>query len=442
MQRKGNTANDYFQNAISLMQSTPPHYLAASCVLRFLYERIDEAERPKLARLLVQCGVALHDNTLMLYTEKLPAGESTPQVQLARFMTNSAIHEHKKIECLAEAATQPAFSLPPGRSWDECIVVCAGGEQLLKQLFCNLKSLEVLWVGKSQKPPVVVAHAAEICAAEVGRFSYAFPTMDLTFFDLAESTLVMESHLTPQSLRGFQIKLAAIVAIPAKRMLLMDADLFWLIDPCHIIDSCKTQHVVAHLFSDFWHFVRKRHEKTSSTSFLYSLYDVDFDRQEFESGVVYVDRENTYRSVAMMRHMLLNYDYYSSLTFGDKDLYYLALKTQQANMTISEVPKMLGCVHDDLFHSQSMLQSFNGHPSHIHTTLHPIGDDDFCIPTHLCNRGEDIHFVQRTLKNRTVGTVACDIQAASSLEHPNLYERVYLSAQKDLGEYINILNRC
>ena len=328
--------------------------------------------------------------------------------------------------------------------------MCAGGDKLLQQLYCNLKSLELFQYEGSyfettlQNIPIVVAHADEINEAEIERFRSTFSKLNLEFFNIAESALVLESRLTASLLRGFQIKLAALVAIPARRVLMMDADLLWIKDPRHIIAKCKVCGVHAHLFRDFWHFVDRRHEKSSSTSFLYSLHGIDYDLSEFESGVVFFDREHTYGSVAMLRHMVLNYEYYFSLTFGDKDLFYLALKTQKANVTISEIPKMLGCVYDEgregrdtnVFYSQSMIQSFDGRPSHIHTTLHPIGDEGFDVPTHLCEDGKQIKFVQRKIDNKVVGTVACDMTHASILDVPNIYNHIYNCALRDKDTYL------
>ena len=91
--------------------------------------------------------------------------------------------------------------------------------------------------------------------------------MKLEFFNVAESALVLESRLTASLLRGFQIKLAALVAIPAHRVLMMDADLLRVKDPCHIITKYKSSGIHAHLFRDFWHFVERRHEKSSRHHF-------------------------------------------------------------------------------------------------------------------------------------------------------------------------------
>ena len=85
------TANDYVQFALSLMQSTPPQYLAASCIFRFLHQNISESEKPKLAKFLVQCGIALHDASLMNYVSQIPNNDMTQQAQLARFMLNTVV---------------------------------------------------------------------------------------------------------------------------------------------------------------------------------------------------------------------------------------------------------------------------------------------------------------------------------------------------------------
>jgi hypothetical protein len=155
--------------------------------------------------------------------------------------------------------------------------VCAGGDKLLQQLHCNLKSLELFHYQECsnlQHIPIVVAHADEIKQDEMERFRSTFSRLNLEFFNIAESALVLESRLTASLLRGFQIKLAALVAIPARRVLMMDADLLWVRNPRYIIASCKASGVHADLFRDFWHFVDRRHEKSSSTSFLYSLHEI------------------------------------------------------------------------------------------------------------------------------------------------------------------------
>lgn len=425
------SANACVKCGLELMQATPPNYVAAANLLRLLYPMLEASDRPKVARILVQCGVALHDRTLMEYVGGVSELEPNHlQVSLARLLLQDDLHAHMKNACLREVEAQPAFYLPAG-SWEQCIVVCAGGQKLLKQLYCNLKSLEVF--ESARNIPIVVVHAAEVPEGQAQRLQNSFPMLDLNFFDLTHTLLVMESELTAESLRGFQIKMAALVAIPARRVLLMDADLLWIQSPTNIIDTCREQNVDAHLFADFWHFLNRRHEKTSSTSFLYQQYGVDFDRLEFESGAVYFDREQCYKSIAMLRHMTIHHDYYFSLTFGDKDLYYLTLAVQGRRVTVSPLPQMLGNVRDEKFYSQSMLQSFNGSASHIHTTLHPLGDADLMVPDSLCADGSKIHFVQRVMSDgRNVCTVACDTELAAALPTPNIFSHVYLCALRDL----------
>jgi hypothetical protein len=386
----------------------------------------------------------------MNYISEIPPNDITQQAQLARFMLNTALHEQHRDACVSEADHQPTFS-STSYTWDDVILVCAGGEKLLQQLYCNLKSLELFQYKECshwctlQEIPIVVAHADEINERDVAKFRSTFSKLKLEFFNVAGSPLVLESRLTASSLRGFQIKLAALVAIPARRVLMMDADLLWVKDPRHIITKCKSSGVHAHLFRDFWHFVERRHEKSSSTSFLYSLHGLDYNISEFESGVVFFDREHAYKCIAMLRYMVINYEYYFSLAFGDKDLFYLALRSaQNANVSISEIPEMLGCVYDEhrsgrdtcVFYSQSMIQSFDGVPSHIHTTLHPIGDEGFDIPTHICNDGKNIQFVHRKIGTKMVGTVACDMIHASKIEVPNIYDHIYVCAIRDKNTYL------
>jgi hypothetical protein len=81
-----------------------------------------------------------------------------------------------------------------------------------------------------------------------------------------------------------------------------------------------------------------------------------------------------------------------------------------------------------------MLQSFNSKSSHIHTTLHPIGDDGFDIPTHICDDAFKIRFVQRTIKNKVVHTVGCDQADIKVLETPNIYRHLYACALRDYSK--------
>lgn len=432
------TANEFLQVGVNFMKSKPPQYLAASCVFRYLYQIVSsQTDRSTISGYLVRCGIELHDTSLINHVQQMSLNDTSRDIQLARFMSNTNLHEKMRDACRLEAVRQIDFQATD-ETLDDVILVCAGGEKLMRQLYCNLKSLEVFqyddtqW-GSLQNITIVVAHANEVTKSEIFKFKSSFKTLSIEFLDLCESELVTESNLTADKLKGFQIKLAALVAIRARRVLLMDCDILWVQDPRYIIANCKRNVLHAHLFCDFWHFVEHRHEKSASTSFLYSLHGIDYNISEFESGVLYFDREKAWKSVAILKHMVVNYEYYFSFTYGDKDLYYISLKSQSAKISISEKPKMLGCVNQDSnkFHSQSMLQSFNSKPSHIHTTLHPIGDDGFDIPTHICDDAYKMCFVQRTIKNTVVNTIGCDQEDTTVLDTPNIYKHIYACALRD-----------
>ena len=91
---------------------------------------------------LAQCGIALHDASLMNYVSEIPMNDMTQQAQLARFMLNTKLHEQQRDGCITEAEHQPEFR-STSCTWDDAILVCAGGDKLLQQLHCNLKSLEI-----------------------------------------------------------------------------------------------------------------------------------------------------------------------------------------------------------------------------------------------------------------------------------------------------------
>ena len=107
----------------------------------------------------------------------------------------------------------------------------------------------------------------------------------------------------------------------------------------------------------------------------------------------------------------------------------MAAKKTGANVKVnSRLPMMLGNVLDGEFTSQSMVQLVENGPSHIHMTLHPISDDNVKVPTHLCEDSNHIHFVQRRINNKNVGTVACEVENSIELNPINIYSKTYTSA--------------
>ena len=426
------TPNGVLQYAIQLMQEGM--YFGASCVLRLLHENLPKPERKKTASLLAQCGMALRSSELMSY-----ATESQMEVLQKRtaLMQDTTLHEAMKAQLDEARVASPAAWF--AADTETSIAVCAGGKTLMAQLWCNLHSLKHVGC----KLPVQVFHAAEVDEDEQATFIRVFePHFPVSFVDLSKSVLCTEQAMTPEKLRGFQIKLAALCMTTAQRVLLMDADILWLSDPSRLMDECMCTYD-ALIFSDIWHFENKKHERTSTTTLLYDIHRLSSGIQEWESGVVYLDRAQLWPTISILHHICIKYDYYFSLAFGDKDLYHIALATCGAKChPRMPVPRILGCLRDAAegsseFISHSMLQQTIDRPSHVHMTLHPISDPESAnIPTHICD-AQSIKFVTRTIQQKTVGTIACDCDDAQQLCSSDrvAIQNVYTAARAMLLEY-------
>ena len=413
-------ANSLLRHARELMNSNL--HFAASCVLRILHNTVDEKSKPITGKLLVHCGIQTnHHDLIRNYIQFVDEGSHIQNVSrlLLSHDTHTSVKERVD-RILHDDTTTLEYK------YDTCGLVCAGGTKLLLQLWCNLKSLQRVGF----KYPVMVCHANEVDAATEARFKAAF-RLQLVFVDLHKEFSLFDDA---RELHGFQIKLAAISCVQARRVLMFDADILWLHTPEVLIRDAKHD---AHFFSDFWHFHSKPHERSATTCFLYNLFGVESNIQEFESGVVYMNRERCESTVKLLKFMTLNYKYFFNLTFGDKDLYYLAAKLTRVDVAPrSPHPKMLGTSDNDLFNSQSMVQFVSpDSPLHVHTTLHPIGDANASVPDMICDDHTKIEFVQRTLQDKPVGTVACDIQDATYLTSQSAYRLLYLTAFCDRDDF-------
>jgi len=413
-----NTPNEIVKYCMTLMNMNL--FFAASCILKLLYPSLNEDDRPKIASLLAQCGLALGSEELMKY-----AKTSTLQLSMRNvigFVLETELHRHMLAKCERDCIELPFLHATE----DLCLAICAGGPKLMLQLWTNLHSLISTGFNNTD---VVIVHADEISETEENKFKLEFSKyINLKFLNVMHCTQFTE--LMPQAvalLRGYQIKLCALCILPYKRILLCDADILWITNPQDTLTEIHKSASDMFVFSDIWHFQHKRHEKSSTTSFLYRLHGIPFDIQEFESGFVYMNRESNPSVVKMLLHLCINYKYYFNFTFGDKDLYYLAASKFKATiLRADQKPQMLGNIVNGEFTSQSMVQFYGDKASHIHMTLHPISDENAAIPTHLCEDCNDIKFVRRNISGQDMGTVACDMAHATLLPASNVYSNTYV----------------
>jgi hypothetical protein len=424
------TANDVLQHGVRLMERSM--YFAASCVLRMLHNSLPAEEKHKTACLLAQCGIAMRSSELMSYAKESRVERLVQQVGLVQ---DTAMHKSMQTS-LHAARDAPRPEWLSTQSETRTIITCAGGKDLLTQLWANLHSLKNVGC----RLPVEVFHADEVCSTHREAFVAAFANhFCIRFVNLAESALCAPPYnMHVSDLRGFQIKLAAMCMTSGRSVLMMDADILWLSNPESLFDRCEDSYD-AMVFSDIWHFQNKRHERTSTTTMLYETHALDTNIQEWESGVVYMNRESQWRAVAVLYHMCLNYQHYFRFTFGDKDLYHIALSVCGGRCHPRlPVPCILGVMRPsptgegEEFLSHSMLQRTDSGPSHVHMTLHPISDPESkSIPSHMCE-ADAIRFVTRSINGKNVGTIACDVCDAVATAAASHVYTAAIAALRDL----------
>lgn len=434
------TADGVLQYALHLIDAHL--FFAASCCLRVLLATVtDDPSKQKVCALLAQCGIATASPNLM----NLVPRTETRLAHIVDIMQDTDAQLKHVVECnaCAIASDPPAWwtdQIPV--SDDTHIVICAGGEALLTQLWCNLDSL----CNTGCTMPVTIAHAAEIGEAERQAFVRKFGChLELNFLDLSQCPTGKAKTAT--GLRGYQIKLAAIVEFAAPRVLMCDADILWVTNPQHLVASVVNHGSEACIMPDIWHMQTKRHDKSATTSFLYGLFGVNSDVRERESGLVYLDRACNWRCVSVLRHMLLEHEYYFDFGFGDKDLYTIAFHLAKTKVYPSEHPPVLigtiespdGSATPPQFIAHAMMQRLHADTpiSHVHTTLHPMSErieTAGVVPTHSCEVDDILFARQRTRAGATVNTISCDVHDARVMDSHTAPQHVYRAAHRAIRD--------
>lgn len=365
------------------------YHFAAVCVL-------DRAADTAIkAHLMCVCALALKDNELLCkYVQQCT---SAPLKSLCARVADREAHlrmAREMQDAVAHAAPLVETLRPPIG-----VLIPAGGARLLTQLIANLTSLR----NTGSTLPVTVVHACELSAQEEHDLSSQF---DVKIVDV---TLLMPAG----EWRGFQIKLAALAISQYQITILADADILWVRDPsCIVREMQDAPGARMLLFSDFWHFHEKPHNRTAATAWLYDYYGLVATGNEVESGVVVTEVNSALR--AAMRFFALNYKYYFGITFGDKDLFRIAAAAAGLPVLQMPVPRLLCFEEESYDHlvGHSMLHTnMEGEWSHIHCTLHPMTPhraQEVPYPTKMCD-GDHVQFI---VHNRSE-TVGCKPRHAS-----------------------------
>ena len=378
---------------------------AAQLVLKTVISSVKEKSHPQLAHLTLQIAYALGDVE-----------------QVERLTDIKALRTCVDVVKAAQPVER-SYSVPA------CILVCAGGDSLLTQLVGNLKSM---CLHGPPDMPVVVAHADELDEIAEAELSSEFDDVNFIFLNLLDSEY-WNPNEPGGGLRGFQIKLAALALVDASEVFLMDADLLWLRNSTQVFDLMKKKGD-AYLCHDLWHFITKCHSRSCSTRFVFSLFEVDSNCTEYESGLLYMAKGRAPKAVAMLREMARHHRTLFKYTFGDKDLYAIALKYANASLATSPPPELLGATtHTSAFQAQSMLHHVGGAPSHIHTTLHPLGDPDLQVPG-LVSETRHVEFKTETLpvSQKRVATVSSAV--SRPLDMP-VVQFVYRTAMREAASW-------
>ena len=394
-------------------------YTAAAAVITSLcVDNESIRKNPVVNQLLAVC--ALGTQNVNMLNQVMPYVTSPLLRSLSSAALLSAHDMH--VSALKNFAVQPADSQYSGVG----IVIPAGGTELLSQAWANVRSLRYTGC----RLPVVIAHSNEIDAKAEARLA---EELDVSLLNVCDTM--------PGNWRGFQIKLAAVVASCFATVILSDADILWLSNPERLLDRMRCSGAGMMLFSDIWEFYKRQHNRTSITIWLQKINGMTPEGAEVESGVVLVDK--TRAGVAQcMRYMAQNYNYYFSMSFGDKDLYAIVAHHCGVSVVRPPAPRMLlvpSNVSDQMLCHSMLHYADNDSYSHIHSTLFPTGVANLervPAPTHTC-AGADVHFVRTTeFSDRgEVETVGCKSDLCTPISPLERIEPAFIAARMAVSDF-------
>lgn len=355
-------------------------YLAAAGLLINILSVVegDAHAKSQVSSMIVTCAIALKNVEFMKLVKNV---DDTFLVEKVSMLLNTSLHEKHKNRLLSNSSDE-TVALGGGSK----ILICAGGDDLLTQAWANIRSLR----DTGCRMPVTIVHADELSEKQ----TKIMAKLNVSFMNLKKYPYASRLPSIPkeyESLKGFQIKIAALVATDADQVILSDADIVWVSNPENYLSGANV-----HTFQDIWHMSNKQHNKSAQTAWLYKLHGMCTNVQETESGVVVMNRKECQSMVITLSRILENIDYYFKLAFGDKDLYDLAAHVNNISISKSPLPHILGYVEGNMFVCQSMKQpTMDGTTSHVHMTIFPFTKDQSNIipPSYECKDLSHIDFV-------------------------------------------------
>lgn len=411
-------------NYAKLLASNDLH-LAAAGILITILPSLDGDSKAQVSRMIVTCGMALRNVEFMKLVDNV---KDPVLIQKVSMLLNTTIHEKFKKRLLG-SNSEEVVPLGGGSK----ILICAGGDDLLTQAWANIRSLR----DTGCKLPVTIVHANEISESEMKVLS----KLNISFMNLKQEPYLSRLPQIParyENLRGFQMKIASLVATDADSVILSDADILWVSNP----ESYLTGPDV-HTCPDIWHMSNKQHSKSAGTAWLYNIHGMSTNVQESESGVLFLNRKNCTGMVTSLSRILEGVDYYFEMAFGDKDLYNIAAHINNIKISKSPMPHMLGYMEGSEFVCQSMRQHTpNGATSHIHMTLLPFKklQEDITCPTHYCDDPNNISFVFKNIEGERKQTIGSTIDKVKELPTDNVIPYIVFRGYRYSREYSEALS--
>ncbi|WP_050024688.1 hypothetical protein [Verrucomicrobium sp. BvORR034] len=200
---------------------------------------------------------------------------------------------------------------PPHFS-DQGIVIAAGGDTLLPCLWVLLHRLQA--TGCSL--PVEVWHLGEDeMPGDIRKLlSEKFPSATLV-----DALAVRERHPV-KILKGWELKVFAMLHCSFKEVLLLDADNVPMVDPTSVFQNPDYLDRGALFWPD-----QNRHARGRKAWRAFGLTPAEED-WEVESGQVLVNKGRHWRALNLAMHLNEHSDYYYRLFYGDKESFYFAWK--------------------------------------------------------------------------------------------------------------------
>ena len=222
------------------------------------------------------------------------------------------IHDEEVRESTALARAEEfiaGIGAYPDRYHGRGIVICAGGQtyftnawiaiSLLRHVGCRLP-IQLWYLGRDELDPYM---------EELIR------PLGVECVDAHAMRAVHEARI----LRGWEVKIFAILHSPFREVMLLDADNFVAANPEFLFDSWEYRRTGALFWPDTG--------RMNPDSEAWKIFGVGFeDEPEFESGQIVVNKETCWAALCLTKHYNDHSDFYYRHVHGDKETFHFAFR--------------------------------------------------------------------------------------------------------------------